>query len=498
MMVSKSNFLPFVVLLLGSLLPIEAIADAPNILLIVTDEHNFRTLGCYREQMTREQGEMWGPGSVVETPNIDRLAREGLICTKAYATSPVCSPCRAAMITGMYPQNTGVPANDQELLAEVPTLARIANANGYRTGFVGKWHLGGKGKPEWAPKIDGGFKSKKYMFNWGHWKKFRLTDTGAEVGSKDKKEKPSYGLDSADAKSFSTDFLTDRTIEFVSEDSSQPFLAVLSYPDPHGPNTVRAPYNHMYDHMRFLKPRTYGRDDMPVPRWLGSEKKHAKFRGELLSQYFGMLKCIDDNIGRLLSTLETAGKLNSTIVMLTADHGDLCFEHDRLNKGNPYEGSARVPMLVRFPGGETGSGLKPGTVYKQPVGTVDITPTLLSLAGATTDSAFEGRDLSGDWKGAGQGSRTSKMVFLRNAGKFAQWLTVIDECYKLVLSVNDRPWLFDLEEDPDELLNFFGRPGTQEVTKRLATALAQYAKKCDDTHADSPKIAESLRICLPE
>ena len=93
--------------------------DKPNVLVIITDEHNFRTLGCYRDTLSTEQAEMWGPGSVVETPHFDRLAKEGVLCTRAYATAPVCSPCRAAMITGMYPQNTGVPTNNAELRADV-------------------------------------------------------------------------------------------------------------------------------------------------------------------------------------------------------------------------------------------------------------------------------------------------------------------------------------------------------------------------------------------
>ena len=87
-------------------------SDGPNVLLLITDEHNFRTLGCYREQMPREQAEMWGAGVIVPTPNLDRIAKEGVICTRAYATSPVCSPCRAAMITGRYPHVAGVPTNN--------------------------------------------------------------------------------------------------------------------------------------------------------------------------------------------------------------------------------------------------------------------------------------------------------------------------------------------------------------------------------------------------
>ena len=465
-------------------------AKTPNVLVIITDEHNFRTLGCYRDTLSTEQAEMWGPGSVVETPNFDRLAKDGVLCTRAYATAPVCSPCRAAMITGMYPQNTGVPTNNAELRDDVPTLAKIMAKEGYHTSFVGKWHLGGDGKPEWAPKIDGGFQNKTYMFNRGHWKKFAQTKTGARVDARNKSGVPSYEVSGADERSFSTDFLTDRAIESMTQAGDQAFLTVVSYPDPHGPNTVRAPYDRMYDHLRFLPPRTYGRDDVVVPKWLGSAKKHPVFRGTQMSQYFGMVKCIDDNLGRIFTALEQSGKLDSTIIMMTSDHGDLCYEHDRLNKGNPYEGSARVPMLIRFP-----ERISAGQTYTQPMGTVDVTPTLLGLAGIKTDHEFQGRNLTVQFIGNGAGEG-KQVTFLRNSGTEPQWVCAIDERFKLVLSVNDQPWLFDAVQDPDELLNFYRRPGSGAATQRLAKALQQYGKQNGDAYIQHPAIADSLRKCL--
>ena len=478
------------ILLAISCIGIARAETSPNVLLIVTDEHNFRTLGCYRDQLSREQAEMWGPGTVVETPNFDRLAKEGVLCTRAYATAPVCSPCRAAMITGLYPQNTGVPTNNLKLRGDIPTLATILNDAGYRTGFIGKWHLGGAGKPEWSPKIDGGFAHKKFMFNRGHWKKFGMDETGGKVAATDKAGKPSYGVAGADDQSFATDFLTDRTIDFVSRQSETPFFAVVSYPDPHGPNTVRAPYDQMYDHLRFLPPRTYGRDDVPGPKWLAGGKNHAVFRGEQMSKYFGMVKCIDDNLGRLFAALQEQGKLDSTIIMMTSDHGDLCYEHDRVNKGNPYEGSARVPMLIRFP-----ERLQAGVVYREPVGTVDVTPTLLGLAEIQVEEQFQGRDLADALRGQ-PNDESTKLTFLRNSGTSANWVCALDARYKLVLSVNDRPWLFDNEADPDELLNFFGRPGSGEPTQRLATALKKYGEDSGDDYVNHPKIAASLELCL--
>ncbi|WP_166831728.1 sulfatase family protein [Thalassoroseus pseudoceratinae] len=467
---------------------------APNVLLIITDEHNFRTLGCYREWMPREQAEMWGLGAVVSTPHLDRLAKEGVMCTRAYATSPVCSPCRAAMITGRYPHTVGVPTNNRVLDRTVPTLADRLNDAGYRTAFFGKWHLGGNGKPEWQPKVDGGFQFTKFMFNRGHWKKFALKDGQPMVGARNN-GKPTYAVDGADQETFSTDWLTDRAIDYISDQhTKKPFLAVISYPDPHGPNTVRPPYDHQFDNLPFAPPRTY-LNGIPAPKWLGASKKHPKFRGDDMSKYFGMVKCIDDNIGRLLRQMEETGQLDQTLVIMTSDHGDLCYEHDRQNKGNPYEGSARVPMILRYP-----ERIRSGEIYTQPMGTVDLTPTVMGLLNLPSNPHDQGRDLSAELVDAAAIQKADKerprVTFLRNAGQNAQWVAAVDARYKLIISVNDVPWLFDAQRDPDEVRNFYGEPESKVVSERLAKALIEYGKMSKDPHLSHLKIAAALEKVL--
>ncbi|MFY9255287.1 MAG: sulfatase [Fuerstiella sp.] len=474
----------------------DAVFDKPNVLVIITDEHNFRTLGCYREQMPREQAEMWGRNVIVPTPNIDAIAHSGVLCTRAYATSPVCSPCRAAMITGRYPQATGVPANDEVLDRTIPTLADRLNTAGFRTGFIGKWHLGGTAKPEWAPKVDGGFQFTKFMFNRGHWKKFVMDGDQPKVGAI-QKGKPSYNVDGADETSFSTDFLTDRAIEFMTDASAgkQPFLTVLSLPDPHGPNTVRAPYDTRFAKLPFEKPKTFGLG-IPAPGWLGAGDKHPAFKGAEMARYFGMVQCIDDNIGKLVASLTASGQMQNTLVVFTSDHGDLCYEHDRLNKGNPYEGSARVPMILSYP-----TQIAAGQVYSEPVGTVDVTPTIIGMLGLPANAEDHGRDLSSILKNVSAAPTTvarQPLTFLRNAGKTAGWVAAVDSRYKLILSVNDEPWLFDKEQDPDEVLNFWRRPGTKEASVRLGKALREYGVSKNDPHLKNARIAESLAEVLSD
>jgi arylsulfatase A-like enzyme len=462
---------------------------APNVLLIVTDEHNFRTLGCYRDLLSREQAEMWGRDAVVPTPHLDSLAKEGVICTRAYATSPVCSPCRATIFTGRYSHAAGVPTNSSTLVRSIPPLADRLNRQGYQTAYMGKWHLGGNGRPEWSPKVDGGFQHKKFMFNRGHWKRFRL-DSGEPSVAARKNGEPSYDVEGADKESFSTDWLTDRAIDFITEsDPAKPFFTVISYPDPHGPNTVRPPYDHRFESLRFVAPRTY-RTGIPAPKWLGSKFQHHEFRGSSMSAYFGMVQCIDDNVGRLLKHLKESGKLDNTLIIMTSDHGDLCYEHDRNNKGNPFEGSARVPMILRQP-----KRIAAGQVYDQAMGTVDLTPTVMGLLNLPGDPEDQGRDLSAllaDVSQTTYDAENPPVTFLRSAGSSTPWVAAVDARYKLVVSEHDVPWLFDRETDPDELLNFYRRPGTDGVAQRLGKALREYGIVNKDPHLSKAKISASL------
>ncbi len=459
-----------------------------NLLIIHTDEHNFRTLGCYRDQLSDEQAFMWGKNAVVETPHIDRLAKEGVMCTSFYATSPVCSPSRASFVSGRYPQHTPVTTNNIALADDVITFAEVLRNNGWTTGYAGKWHLDGAAKPGWEPERDFGFSDRRYMFNRGHWKKFALTEAGAEVGSVDQKGKFSYAVNNADEKSFATDFLADRTIEFIEANRDQPFCYMLSLPDPHGPDTVRAPYDTMYTDQEYQQPRTFDIEAAASPLWA-----QPKGRFQNMAQYFGMVKCIDDNVGRIMAALEKNGVLDHTIVIFTSDHGDLRGEHHRQNKGVPYEASALVPFVVRAP-----KLVPSGAVVRQSMGTVDFMPTALRLMGVQAGSTVQGRDLS-TWLQRPPAASEASVTFVRQAGKGSQgWISAITDRHKLVVSASDQPWLFDLQLDPDELRNFFNEESHADVRAELTRQLRAYAEEFEDPYLEgvrwtgigSPKLAK--------
>ena len=444
-------------------------AAKPNLLIIHTDEQNFRTLGCYRALLSKEEAFVWGDGIAVETSHVDSLARRGVICDRFYAASPVCTPSRASFLTGCYPQNTGAPANDMALRDDVLTFAEVLRRNGYATGYAGKLHVDGPARPGWTPARHLGFTDNRYMFNRGHLKQLEDTTNGPAVKARNPKGAPTYAVAGADAKSYTTDFLADKAVAFIQAHQHEPFCFMLAIPDPHDPNTVRPPYDTMFTNYNFHLPSS----------------ANGKGIMKNMPRYFGMVKCIDDNVGKILDALKTAGVLDNTIVIFTSDHGEMAGEHSLINKGYPYEASARIPFIIDYPG-----KISPGTVLHDALDTVDFKPTILSLLGLPRDEHDEGRDcaalfLSGqapaDWK---------NVVFSRNA--YGHWLMAVSTRFKFVVYPDHDPDLFDLEQDPFEMKNIFSEPRSREPMRELARALTDYAKKFKDPYADHPAMKADL------
>ncbi|WP_430814969.1 sulfatase family protein [Carboxylicivirga sp. RSCT41] len=453
-------------------------SEQPNLIIIHTDEHNLRTLGCYRATMSDEQAFMWGNNTIVETPHLDKIAEEGVLCQNWYASSPVCTPSRASMISGMYPIATGSHKNDLPLKDELVTFAQILKDNGYATSYIGKWHLDGDAKPGFAPERKFGFDDNRYMFNRGHWKALVEDEKGLRVDQQiGKNGMAVFSVDDVNEESFTTDFLVDRSLEIIKRDKEQPFALMLSIPDPHGPNHVRAPYDTMYDHMHFENPRTMFPDPDNSPGWLslkGKKNRALRLKQAQMADYFGMTKCIDDNVGRILQFLKDEGLEENTIVVFTSDHGDLMGEHGKHNKGLPYEMSARVAFLLKYPG-QVQAGKRIQKAYTM----ADFAPTILGLMDVDhSKQAFHGEDLSADFTSKAKVLTDDRIVYITNAA--SRWVAAVDNRYKLVLSPSDKPWLFDLDKDPDELVNFYGQPEYKEIGERFMKELYNQMEAFDE------------------
>jgi arylsulfatase A-like enzyme len=458
-------------------LPARKAAAKPNVLIIHTDEQNFRTLGCYRALLPKDQAFVWGDGVAVETPHLDSIARRGLICDRFYAASPVCTPSRASFVTGRYPQNTGADINDKPMHGDMVTFAEVLRRQGYATGYAGKWHVDGPARPGWTPVRNFGFEDSRYMFNRGHWKQLEDTPEGPRVKGGD-----TYNVKGADSKSFTTDFLADKTIDFIRAHAKGPFCFMVSFPDPHGPNTVRPPYDTMFGGLKFQQPRSALSRGENLPACAVPPAKPAL---EDMSRYFGMVKCIDDNVGRILAALEAEKILDNTIVVFTSDHGDMCGEHGRVNKGIPLEGSARISFLTAYP-----DKIKPGTVVHEVLATVDFKPTLLGLLGLPRDPQDEGRDASALFLTGKAPAGWKNVTISRNANGL--WLMAASSRYKFIVSPDSDPCLFDLEQDPFEMKNIFALPASRPIVRELAQALLDYAQRCKEPYAEQPRMRADL------
>ena len=482
--------------------------EQPNLLVIITDEHNLRTLGCYRDQLAQDQAEIWGKDNVVETPNIDKLASWGTLFDRMYCSAPVSTTARASMFTGYYghevhvPKNSTKPGDGRYLRGDVKTIAEVLLDAGYSTGYTGKWHLAEATEPHefWQPHPVGmeghnyGFEDNRFMFNGGHGKYLGLDKQGnpyfafkqPKAYSTDKYGQPLYKDKKGDQVKFTTDFLTDRTVEFIDKNAENPFFYVVSIPDPHTPDQVRAPYDTMYTHMSFEFPATYnikmGED---APSWQKPDGKAKKLMTSL-PQYFGMVKNIDDNIGRIITKLENEGILENTIIVFTSDHGDLLGEHARMNKGTIHETSLRVPFIIAH-GSKASKPLVPRDNVVDLVGnTTDWMPTFLELLGVDSPQA-SGRSLVP--------ILSNKAPKGWNNVTFSQlgFSVATDGRYKLRVSpYQEKPWLIDLKEDPTETINFIDDPKYKDVVQNLAQNLVTYNKEHNKSNEKVAAVLQSL------
>ena len=450
--------------------------EKPNLIIIQTDEHNFRTLSAYQKLLPEEQAFVWGKGNNVTTPNIDKLANEGAIATSYYCASPVCTPSRASFVTGLYPQATGAPKNGLHLSEKVPTFATILRDQGYATSYVGKWHLAGEDKYKFNIKYKAGFEDNRFMMTGGHAPYFHIKN-GKFRGIN---EKIAAKLPQEEVITL-TDFFTDKTLEILERDKDKPFAVMVSIPDPHTPDYAKPPYNTMYEDLNIKAPKTMDADYISKrPSWATKQqnneakgKKSFENEKNALKQYFGQVKHIDDSFGRILKFLEDNNLTKNTIIVFTSDHGDMFFEHNRRNKGVPYEASARIPFLIRYP-----NKIPAGKVINTAYTNVDFAPTILSLMNVKTNAKFHGLDTSDDFTNDKKEITGDRITYFAKNGGW--WVSAVNNRYKLIIDKKEKPYLFDLQKDPNELINFYYDKEYAAIAKMMQTELFKQLKEYDE------------------
>jgi uncharacterized sulfatase len=424
--------------------------ESPNLLIIHTDQLSCWAISIYAKQRT----DTANYGKVlVKTPYIDSLAKEGAIFYNFFTNSAVCTPSRGCLVTGRYPHAHGAYKNNIEMNRDEVTIAHILQSNGYETGYAGKWHIDGPPKPGWLkPQRSMGFADCRFMFNRGHWKK--IVDQ-----PKGNPEVSPYKV-IGDKKTFTTDWLADKTIDFIKKPKRKPFFYMVSIPDPHGPFTVRGPYMTMYKPEDMTIPNNFKES----PTGKGKKKTAAQMR-KSKAQYCGLVKCIDDNVGRILESLKEKRILDDTIIVFTTDHGEYMGEHGLYGKNQWYRTAYQIPFIVRWP-----KRIRPSTVINNFVTNVDVQQTLLGLMKIKPCGREQGRDASGLLRGEKIKWTDEAMIHhssLESAGIFTPE-------YELVLKAKGNHMLFDRINDPEQIKNLYNIPKYRKVQNDLAKRIIRH------------------------
>lgn len=491
--------------------PLPPARKRPNILFITSDQHRADCLGFENPQ--------------VRTPHIDRLARHGTRFTRCFTPNLVCQPARASILTGQLPLSHGAWDNGVDLDPAIGErgFAGALAAAGYSTGFVGKAHFSTKntfkptGTPEcrhsapgYAPDWCGPYMGFNHveLAALGKFHRSRLPTAAAPIHRFEswflqhedalKLWQESIGGDSGAAQTWnsalpvawhSSSWVADRALAFLERQSAEaaPFLLWASFPDPHHPFDCPAPWNRLYDPRDVVLPLHRALDLDARPWWHRAalegkpaiaDAEMAKFRSEgfkvppqsdaqlahMMANYFGMISLVDHQVGRLLDALERRGLERDTLVVFASDHGDMLGDHGLYLKGPmAYEGVLRVGLVM------TGPGIPAGGVVADPVSTVDLAATFCESAGiehegvqsrSVLDVIQERRHPEVVW--------SEWHVHPSRLGVDLKLRTVRTARYSCTFELNSgNGELYDMQEDPFQLVNRFDDPGFVRVREEM-------------------------------
>lgn len=408
----------------------------PNILLLLA--------GSWRGQALASAGDR-----NARTPNLARLAAEGVQFSRAYTANPDCSPARAAILTGRLPHMCGVPADGVRLPPGEATLSRLLAEAGYATGYIGKWDLDGEEQPGYVPPGD-----RRHGFSY--WAAFNRGNRYYESVYFRDNDTPIRGA------GFEPDYQTDLAIEFIREHASRPFFLCVSWGPPHPPRKPPPPFESQLDASKLVLRGN-------VPSGSAERTRNA------LTGYYGLCAALDANVGRLMRALDEAGASSDTIVVFTSDHGDMAGSHGLDQHRVPFEESVRIPLLVRYPG-----RIRNPASSDVPASGIDLAPTLLSLAGLPIPSEMQGVDLAGQLTGEG-GERPEAVYCQGQLGTPAEWRMVVRGLDKIVVDRNLRiTQLHNLGQDPYELVNLADDSGERRKRDEMRAILRDWMRRMSD------------------
>jgi len=486
----------------------EQVTKRPNIIYIMTDDHGYQAMSCYN-------------GKLNQTPNTDRIANEGVMFTRGFVTNSICAPSRAVMLTGKHSHVNGHINNSQVFDGSQETFPKLLQKAGYETAMIGKWHL------ESDPT---GFDYWNILPGQGDY----YNPDFIEMGEKSRVEGYVTNL----ITNFSLDWLKNRN-------SEKPFCLLLHHKAPHRCWMPDTAYLDMYNDVKFPLPDNFY-DDYEGRQAAAEQRMHMKnfcpvndlkmydkegeiqgplrkyFKNQIdrlnpdqraawdkayqkeieyykaanlegnkllewnyqryLEDYLRCIASVDDNIGRVLDYLDESGLAENTLVVYTSDQGFYLGEHGWFDKRFMYEESFRTPLLMRLP-----STIKKGKI-DQLVQNIDFAPTFLDLAGVEIPEAIQGESLVPLLKGDTANWRESIYYhYYEYPGPHSvkRHYGIRTDRYKLIHFYNDiNQWeLYDLQEDPNEVNDLYGKEGYEEITQSLFNQMVDLQTLYNDTTA---------------
>lgn len=478
----------------------------PNILLITSDQQHFTTLGMLNDK--------------IQTPNLDRLAREGMLFERAYCPNPTCTPTRASLITGLYPSQHGAWTLGTKLPESVPTIGDYLLDEGYRTALIGKAHFQPTRETEEYSSLESmpilqdlnfwkSFDQKFYGFDhvelarnhtnehlvgqhyalWleekgcTNWRDYFLPPTGTMSAEE------TYHWNIPEEYHYDA-WIAERTNAMMDHyrESDEPFFLWSSFFDPHPDYFAPSPWDTMYDDVDFEMPEvTPGEHEKNPPHFKLSQQSDADFSAwketgyychgmhphtsvtpekarKNMSVYYGMVSLMDKYIGKILDKLEETGMKNNTLVIFTTDHGHFFGQHGLHAKGPfLYEDMIKVPLIASMPG-QIPAGVRSSAIQSL----VDIVPTCMDFCGLTVPPTMSGISEKDVWMGIQKKARDHAICEHHHEPTTIHLKSYIGERYKITVYYNQTYGeLFDLQNDPGEIRNLWEEPEYQTLKQEL-------------------------------
>jgi arylsulfatase A-like enzyme len=445
-------------------------SEYPNLVFVFADQMRGMSMGCA------------GDPNVL-TPNMDKMAEEGVRFSHAYANNPVCTPSRACMLTGRHSISNRTVTNDLPMPENEITFGEILKQAGYRTGYVGKWHLDGIPRSKFTPPG-----ACRHGFDyWAVWNCSHDYFNGKVYCDTPEPVQLS---------GYEPEAQTDLALKFLHENADEPLCLFLSWGPPHDPyHQVPEKYRQLYDPERLELPPNVPETPDFSQAPLGRMDSESGMR-RTIADYYAAITALDEQLGRILSTIDELNIAENTIVVFTSDHGDMLFSQGSFKKQQPYEESINIPLITRW-NGKIPKGIVSDTLFS----TVDFLPTLLSAMNIEQPKDVEGIDLS--YALRGEKGKDPDSVFLMDLVPMdegirlgiSEWRGVRTKRHTYARWIDGRDWvLFDNDLDPYQLKNLIDDPDAISIKQAMEVELQKQMDQIGDKGLDWQNLLKTLGL----